>query len=212
MLLPALSKAREKARSISCVNKLKQLGTMELMYAGDNNDFISSNTRKVGDKIGVQEYGCSGVMNLTASAGLLSRYVGATYTSTALTDANFVAYKKQYFTCPSDSYYVGYNAGYSSYCSYKWDDVGAAASSGVSRYTSNGNIRVGTHDPNRTIWFDMIWPVMGANTYPDNHDGSANVLKLGGHVVSKKYNKNVAVATNFAHDIFLGVFDELPLK
>ena len=38
MLLPALSKAREKARSISCVNNLKQYGLTITMYAQDHND------------------------------------------------------------------------------------------------------------------------------------------------------------------------------
>jgi prepilin-type N-terminal cleavage/methylation domain-containing protein/prepilin-type processing-associated H-X9-DG protein len=41
MLLPALNKAREKAQAINCVNRLKQLGTYELMYATDNNDFLA---------------------------------------------------------------------------------------------------------------------------------------------------------------------------
>ena len=35
MLLPALSKAREKARSIACTNNLKQLGTFEHIYSSD---------------------------------------------------------------------------------------------------------------------------------------------------------------------------------
>ncbi|MBQ9366413.1 MAG: DUF1559 domain-containing protein [Victivallales bacterium] len=35
MLLPALSKAREKARQISCTNNLKQLALSELLYAED---------------------------------------------------------------------------------------------------------------------------------------------------------------------------------
>ena len=38
MLLPALSKAREKARSISCVNNQKQLGLGFLLYADDHDD------------------------------------------------------------------------------------------------------------------------------------------------------------------------------
>ena len=38
MLLPALSKARDKARSISCTNIMKQMGTASIMYAGDYSD------------------------------------------------------------------------------------------------------------------------------------------------------------------------------
>jgi prepilin-type processing-associated H-X9-DG protein len=38
MLLPALSKAREKARTISCMNNLKQIGLGILMYNDDNRD------------------------------------------------------------------------------------------------------------------------------------------------------------------------------
>ena len=39
MLLPALSKARDKARAISCVNNLKNLGSVVIMYADDNEGF-----------------------------------------------------------------------------------------------------------------------------------------------------------------------------
>ena len=40
MLLPALSKAREKARAISCINNMKQLGLGFILYADDNDDWL----------------------------------------------------------------------------------------------------------------------------------------------------------------------------
>ena len=40
MLLPALSKARNVAKRISCVNNLKQVGTVFLFYVNDYNDWM----------------------------------------------------------------------------------------------------------------------------------------------------------------------------
>ena len=40
MLLPALSKAREKARQINCIGNMKQLALGQQMYAVDADDFI----------------------------------------------------------------------------------------------------------------------------------------------------------------------------
>ena len=40
MLLPALAKAREKAKSISCINNLKQVGTENAIYMTSANDLL----------------------------------------------------------------------------------------------------------------------------------------------------------------------------
>jgi len=42
MLLPALNKARDKAKAISCTNNLKQLQSVELMYCNDFQDWLVS--------------------------------------------------------------------------------------------------------------------------------------------------------------------------
>lgn len=43
LLLPVLSKAKESARTIQCVNNMKQLSLAWVVYAGDNDDKIALN-------------------------------------------------------------------------------------------------------------------------------------------------------------------------
>ena len=74
MLLPALNKARDKAKSIGCASNLKQIGLAQAMYSQDNSEWIvpglDNGTRSWyslltgvdinGDKIsGVSNYGLS---------------------------------------------------------------------------------------------------------------------------------------------------------
>ncbi len=40
MLLPALSKAREKARAVSCTNNLKNLQLGNILYSNDYDDYL----------------------------------------------------------------------------------------------------------------------------------------------------------------------------
>jgi len=43
LLLPALGRAKSKARQIACINNLKQLGTAATLYGADANDYLPPN-------------------------------------------------------------------------------------------------------------------------------------------------------------------------
>jgi len=48
MLLPALNSARDKGYNAACINIGKQMGTCDIMYGADNNDFVTPN-RAIGN-------------------------------------------------------------------------------------------------------------------------------------------------------------------
>jgi prepilin-type N-terminal cleavage/methylation domain-containing protein/prepilin-type processing-associated H-X9-DG protein len=48
MLLPALSKAKQKAQQIKCLNNQKQLALGLIMYAGDYNDVMPADASRIG--------------------------------------------------------------------------------------------------------------------------------------------------------------------
>lgn len=58
MLLPALNKARDRARQTGCLSNMKQLGMIYQTYASDNSDYFPS-CRYV---VGTQEYGIVGLL------------------------------------------------------------------------------------------------------------------------------------------------------
>ena len=61
MLLPALAKARDKARTISCVNNMKSIALFTMMYITDNNEWLVPRiTTATGSSIDWGEYKHSG--------------------------------------------------------------------------------------------------------------------------------------------------------
>ena len=44
MLMPALGKARDSAKSASCVNNLKQIGSAAVQYSADSGDYLAGST------------------------------------------------------------------------------------------------------------------------------------------------------------------------
>ena len=100
MLLPALGKAREKARAISCINNLKQIGLCSHMYAMDYSDWLPYPTGLTGKHITRGAGYLSSVNRVSSPVNLLCKegYLGGTSTD----KVTFSAQLKKNFRCPAD--------------------------------------------------------------------------------------------------------------
>jgi len=87
MLLPALSKAREKARQAVCINNLKQIGLGLMMYAQDYDERLP-------------HYDTGGSTDPRFWPGRIAPYLGS-----GGTDSELIAKGKWIFWCPSNRDY-----------------------------------------------------------------------------------------------------------
>lgn len=102
MLLPALNKAREIAKGISCVNNLKQMGIAQFGYTADNKDWIIP--VKVRTETGVNQKSSIywyGVLSGFTSGGKIEGGYGLKLGYTLLDDGTYVM-KNGTFNCPSE--------------------------------------------------------------------------------------------------------------
>ncbi len=115
MLLPALAKAREKARQISCTSNLKQLGLATSMYTNDNDDMIAGNNDIKVDGAYTQSTA------IIPEAPNLMKNGGTWYRCWATAIWPYVNSEKMYL-CPSN---LSYRSTY--YCNYG-EPTGSGAS------------------------------------------------------------------------------------
>jgi prepilin-type N-terminal cleavage/methylation domain-containing protein/prepilin-type processing-associated H-X9-DG protein len=106
MLLPALNKAREKAKTIKCLSNTKQMGTYLALYTGDNSEYFPH----------PMKFNNAETQNNLWNDVIMVSYAGAKPDSSTNRIANSV-WEKSIFKCPSmtkpvvgDSYiHYGYN-------------------------------------------------------------------------------------------------------
>ena len=125
ILLPALNSARNRGRSASCINNLKQLGNAMLFYAADNEDYVGAARATYDDTDAKNnEYTAAGTAaGMTVSTrwyGDLYPYVAPQLVQAGSTQETLK--KGAVFQCPSDTDFIFHD---SNRASYGWNATDA---------------------------------------------------------------------------------------
>ena len=172
MLLPALSAARERARSANCVSKLKQIGLGEFMYSGVNKDYVAyieANKDKADNTAPA-----TGTAAATDASKLLcaaDQLLWGGFMGMNVSDLKADQIEKT-FKCPSDSSVWTVADGKPSKLSYA-NFVWTKSDTNPKR-----RVIIGRDNPGCATWYDYF---NGTNTC---HAKATNVCYLGGHVGS----------------------------
>ena len=190
MLLPALSKAREKARNISCVNQMKTYATSSLMYASDHNGYLAHTTYDKAGNGSIQNSISKRAPGLLLQHGYFGVQPPAGfdgYWTADLTDAAKVV--KGILKCPSDREVWKPATGIISY--YVVVRINGDTVNGNFLPTSGAQYEnyKDTCDPSLAILIDSPFSTYAAFKQPFNHSGGCNVAHLGGWVNTKNTNQ-----------------------
>lgn len=174
MLLPALNKARDKAKDISCKNQLKQIGTSFLNYAQDYDGYTVPCFQKWGSNTGTYSWWFSYLCGMSGNG----QGYGLTWTKS--------------FACPSDTRVIAFGAGKMPYTHYaanvytcRAEPLGANYSKGTKFArikTPSKKILIGDNG-RATVSYLRNWNDFG---YRHDNKNSANILFAAGNIGSQK--------------------------
>ena len=224
MLLPALNKAKEKARSIACVNNLKQLGIAGFQYG---NDYAGYFLHYKGAQYVDYHYNGRVQSAFTVLSGYLGGPQGYEANREIANSLGLEAASKQtlrVYMCPNEQNH-GNRYVYPSYafCTndcvpyaqaiYKnnvlYDPENSARKIPPSdavlagdRYAGNRN--AGTTDPTSTslTWIKWHYDNKQFAAIWARHLGNANLVMLDGHVVSA--NVQTLLSSNYSVPYYIG--------
>ena len=180
MLLPALSKAREKAKSISCTNNLKQIGVGLLMYINDSDDVFPMTFYNIASVRGTW------ADSIYTNIGGKSKYI---------TDTDWYAPILPVLKCPADTHMMSNEC--DSPCTVKM-------SYGMNRYLGEGSYQNDYRYPTKIMRIPRLSEHLMVTEIPandagghydaiflnanvaNNHQGRVNILYVAGQVDSRK--------------------------
>ena len=178
MLLPALSAARERARSANCVSKLKQIGLGEFMYSGVNKDYVAwddtigttSGEETKNDFKGIKVFALDDTLTTAGNRLIMGGFMGMNVTEVKADAAEKI------FKCPSDSATFDSASGEASYNNFIITQDGAIAA-------GKRRVIIGRDNPGCATWLDTHTNLAhGGDNAASNHPKNANICYLGGHV------------------------------
>ena len=114
MLLPALNKAREKARGTSCLSNMKQLNLAWFNYASDNKEYILSYSAFY--------YGFPSYVNQVKEFVWLEALpcLGYLPQPGPIDNSNTIPKNRKYYICPSDPKPASFYSFYKTFISYAY--------------------------------------------------------------------------------------------
>ena len=225
MLLPALSKAREKARTISCVNILKQNITSELLYAGDNDD----NLAVVGGSSYTSYYTPYDYGRKSTDVLITGGYLGgAVSINESTTWSQMAAVARKAFICPSDTQNYGTATGGTgtesrgTNCQMSYVMLHFTLASATSNWGDDAvagakreRCNVSRNSSGCIVWHDFTGGDDGKQGIHEikkggrNHPDGANAAFLGGYVKTIKLTTTQGNTYNEGWSRFPTYYDEL---
>ena len=197
MLLPALTNARERARKVSCLNNLKQMGTATFMYTSDNDTVLMEMGRHTQMYMGQ-------INGVYSSLYWYRDYMGGTLGTTNWSsywadDIRFKTVKS--FICPSNPRPNYYRNSYAFVAGSVHDK---AVSEEKQQSMFDKNVRLNrTTGSSPALWIDRAnYASLGNNGGVDETNHPPDTIPEGGNVVnldgSSKWYRYVGTAQSKA--------------